>query len=311
MTNEDDEIDVDVFDETSEREAPEADSDWVALPTADLLSVEGADELLRWRPANLVAIVGERNSGKTTLISEIYERYLRGPFADQDFCQSRTLIGFEQKTYQSRAETNASQPDTPRTSGNDGLRFFHLGLRSRDTGARRDILISERAGEKYRDARDQPTLALAFEEIRKARIAVFILDGQRVADDLQREEAFASVRGIARSFFDVGAMPPICEAQLVTTKFDLLSGESQADARGTLDEFQKRFINTFEQKFVKVTTWQTAARDPKGTIEAAWGVAPLLLSWLDPLVQMKSTQPSLPVLTDEFDRLLLRRERAA
>ncbi|PRE16823.1 hypothetical protein C6P72_23855 [Burkholderia gladioli] len=266
---------------------------------------------MRWRPANLVAIVGERNGGKTTLVSEIYERYLRGPFAGQDFCHSRTLIGFEQKTYQSRAGTNASLPDTPRTSGNDGLRFFHLGLRSRDTGDRRDILISERAGEKYRDARDQPAQALAFDEIRKAHIAVFILDGQRVADDLQREEAFASVRGIVRGFFDAGAISSTCEAQLVTTKFDLLSGASQAEARNALDEFQRRFVTTFEKKFARVTTWQTSARDPKGTVEAAWGLAPLLMSWLDPRALGEIAQTQLPPLTDEFDRLLLRRGQTA
>jgi hypothetical protein len=120
--------DVDVFEKTGSKVEAEADLDWIKLPRGDLLSIEEADELLRWRPAILVAVVGERKSGKTTLITEIYERFLRGPFADQLFSYSQTLLGFERKSYPSRADSRAEKPDTTRTSTQDGLRFFHLGL---------------------------------------------------------------------------------------------------------------------------------------------------------------------------------------
>jgi hypothetical protein len=116
--------DIDVFEESGAKLQADADLDWVRLPRCDLLSIEEADELLRWRPAMLVAVVGERKSGKTTLITEIYERFLRGPFAGQSFSYSQTLLGFEKKSYRSRADSRADKPDTTRTSARDGLRFF-------------------------------------------------------------------------------------------------------------------------------------------------------------------------------------------
>ncbi len=302
-----DETDVDVFDETRTEVQPAPDTDWVRLRSADLLSIEQADELLRWRPANLVAIVGERKGGKTTLIAEIYERFLRGPFADSLFCQSQTLLGFERKSYPSRASSGASRPDTDRTSRLDGLRFFHLALSPQVTGVRTDLLITERAGEVYREARDRPAESLELVELRKARTIVFILDGERVANNRVRAEVFASARSMIRAFSDVGALPSEVEVQLVTTKYDLLAADQAVDARLALEQFENRLKQSYSTRFTKLTCWRTAARDPTGGLAPAWGVAPLLQSWLDPPSRTSERQPKLPELVDEFDRLLLRR----
>jgi double-GTPase-like protein len=151
-----DDRDVDVFEADDSDREDTKHVDWIRLPTADLLSVEDADELLRRRAANIVAVIGERKGGKTTLIAEIYERFLRGPFAGQLFADSQTLLGFEKKSYPSRAETGAEKPDTVRTSLRDGLTFFHLGLVSETDNLRRDLLLSERAGDELHPVRLTP-----------------------------------------------------------------------------------------------------------------------------------------------------------
>jgi hypothetical protein len=303
--------DVDVFEKTDSKIESEADRDWIKLPRCDLLSVEEADELLRWRPATLVAVIGERKSGKTTLITEIYERFLRGPFAGQLFSYSQTLLGFEKKSYPSRADSRAEKPDTTRTSTRDGLRFFHLGLVSNSSRRRADILITERAGEVYRSARDRPADSKALLELAKARTVVFILDGERVANDKTRAEAFASIRGMIRAFSDAGAIPAGTEIQLVTTKFDLLAGDEAADALAALSEFEERLVRSYSGRFAKITHWRTAARDPKGQMEPCWGVPPVLQSWLEPPHMAPGPSPKIPKLVDEFDRLLLRRDQLA
>ncbi|MGK9541669.1 hypothetical protein O6449_24370, partial [Salmonella enterica subsp. enterica] len=61
--------DIDVFEQPLGNESSDADSAWVQLPSSELLTVETADEFLRWRAASIIAVVGERNGGKTTLIS--------------------------------------------------------------------------------------------------------------------------------------------------------------------------------------------------------------------------------------------------
>jgi hypothetical protein len=303
--------DVDVFEESGAKLQADADLDWVKLPRCDLLSIEEADELLRWRPAMLVAVVGERKSGKTTLITEIYERFLRGPFAGQSFSYSQTLLGFEKKSYRSRADSRADTPDTTRTSARDGLRFFHLSLVSDATRHRTDLLITERAGEAYRSARDRPAESKALLELAKARTVAFILDGERVANDQTRAEAFASIRGMIRAFSDAGAIPAVSSVQLVTTKFDLLDSNEAEDALKALCEFEERLVRSYSDRFAKVTCLRVAARDPKGRVEAAWGVPPVLQSWLDPPSPQRTPPPKIPELHDEFDRLLLRQDQPA
>lgn len=81
MTNQlnEEETDVDVFDQPESVKVQSVDPSqaWVSLPTSTMLTLEEADQLLRWRDASIVTIVGERNGGKTTLVTEIYARYLR------------------------------------------------------------------------------------------------------------------------------------------------------------------------------------------------------------------------------------------
>ena len=249
MTDVQDSSDTDVFEAGEGTPAPDStEGAWVELPSAGLLSILEADELLRWRFANLVSVIGERNGGKTTLISEIYDRFLRGPFAGHSFCHSRSLLGFEQKSFQARASSGGERPDTPRTSVGDGLKFFHLGVVSDATSIRSDLLISERAGESYRELRDAPAKATNLIELAKARSIAFILDGGRVADSKRRAEAFASVRNIARAV-TVGCNPASdVELQLVTTKFDLLDSEAAKAGRDSLSEFEIVFQEIASEK---------------------------------------------------------------
>jgi hypothetical protein len=176
---------------------------------------------------------------------------------------------------------------------------------------RADLLITERAGEVYRNARDRPAESKALLELAKARTVVFILDGERVVNDKTRAEAFASIRGMIRAFSDADAIPAGAEIQLVTTKFDLLNVDEAADALTALSEFEERLIRSYSGRFAKISHWRTAARDPKGKMEPAWGVPLVLQSWLNPPRMPQGPSPIVPKLDDEFDRLLLRRDQLA
>src|SRR5688572_30114227 len=62
------------FIESAEDDAPAPPTSVVQLPRGEPLSPAEVDEFLRWRPAKMVAILGERDSGKTTLICALYDR---------------------------------------------------------------------------------------------------------------------------------------------------------------------------------------------------------------------------------------------
>ncbi|WP_217451233.1 TRAFAC clade GTPase domain-containing protein [Pectobacterium polaris] len=306
ITGGDEDADVDVFDLSDAEGLADASPRWAELPQSSTLSVQAADDFLCWRDATIVAIVGERNGGKTTLVTEMYSCFLRGTFADALFCHSLSLMGFEKKCFQSRAESGGLRPETPRTSAQEGLSFFHLGLADVSDLKRHDLLISERAGEVYREIRDRPERASEMAELRKASSVVFIIDGERIACPRKRPEAYASVRHLIRALLFSGNFSAQAQIQLVTTKYDLLESETFVDARESLDEFERTVIALVAGKH-EVSAFHTAARDPRPGVAPAWGLAPLLRSWLRPLPPLSFEEMPLPVLTDEFDRLMLNR----
>ena len=278
----DDDADVDVF-ERSETDIPQDVSiRWTELPGSSTLTVEEADKFLCWKDAAIVAIVGERNGGKTTLVAEMYSCFLRGSFAGNLFCHSLSLSGFEQKCFQSRAASGGLHPQTPRTSAQEGLRFFHLALSSETELRRRDLLISERAGETYREVRNTPEYAAEMPELRKASSVVFIIDGERVANPRLRQEVFASVRSLLRSYLLIEQVSSQTQIQLVTTKYDLLEGEAGLVARESLETFENSAIELVSGRF-HVMAFRTAARNPVAGSKLAVGLEPLLQSWLRPL----------------------------
>lgn len=299
-------VDIDVFEQPNDIHATDQNLGWETLPPSELLTLEDADQLLRWRDAAIIAVVGERNGGKTTLVTEIYGNFLHGPFADACFCHSLSLLGFEKKSFQSRAESGALFPDTPRTSTQDGLRFFHLALSNVSDSKRQDLLISERAGETYREIRDKPDRASEMIEIRKATKVAFIIDGERVAAVRKRAEVFASVRDTIRALAETGSIAKQAQIQLVTTKCDLLAGSSMENARNALSEFEQAIITMLTGRF-EVETFRTIARNPNSSLDSLSSLATLLKSWLKPNPPVAFEHPKIPELSDEFDLLLLRR----
>lgn len=299
--------DTDVFERAEGAEPTAQEPRWIDLPPTGMLSVEDVDALLRWRRASIVAIVGERFGGKTTLVTEIYERFMRGPFAGALFAHSMSLMGFERKSYLSRADSGEIRPDTPRTSKSDGLLFFHLAVAEEDDLRRTDLLFSERAGEVYREVRNKPASASDLLEVGKAQSIALIIDGQRVAQDLRRAEVFASVRSILRALSDQRMVRADARVQLVTTKYDQLTGDEASDARNALQVFEEQMIGTYQGRFFEIEAFRTAARDPRGVLEPAMGLSPLLRTWLKPPPPFMESEVPLPDLESQFDRLMLRR----
>lgn len=303
-TSDSENLDLDVHQHDSKEE-------WVDLPSGEALDLAGADEFLRCRPITLVTIVGERESGKTTLICAIYDRFLHGPFAQCQFAESRTLSGFERRSHDSRADSGRTVPDTPRTSHLDGLQFFHLGfLRLDRAGERVDLMLSDRAGETYRQARSRSDIVPDLVEVSKAGTAVLLLDGGRVATRAQRAGAFQAVRQTLRAFLDGGALGLWSRVQIVTTKIDIWFDQMDPDRQemeAALSEFRERLRIDFAYRLKDLSFWGIAARDPSGRLQAAHGVDALFTSWLvGTSGRTEAIDRSMPILRSEFDRLLLR-----
>jgi Double-GTPase 2 len=280
----------------------------IQLSAGDLLSIAEVERFLLWRPATFVSVVGDSNSGKTTLMCAVYDRFLRGPFAGVSFAASRTLVALERRIYPSRVESGRLVPDSPRTSIADGLRYFHFAVAPVGSPrARVDFMLSDRAGETYRLARSHSERVADLPEISQADTVVLLLDGGRVADAVERAGAIHGTRQMLRVLLDNGALGSTSVVQVVTTKIDIIARreDSQA-AMETIAAFRERAAADFGPRLGKLSFREIAARDPDGTFDPAHGIDALVQDWIIPRVPVSRVPPARPELNSEFDRLLSR-----
>src|SRR5689334_12983829 len=77
----------DVYDgelDATARESP-IDVERISLASGEALTSDEVEQFLRWRAATFVTIIGDSDSGKTTLICALYDRFLHGGFGGLQF----------------------------------------------------------------------------------------------------------------------------------------------------------------------------------------------------------------------------------
>lgn len=295
----------DIVDEQVEAKTEEHN---IPLPTGEALDIKEVEKFLRWKPASRIAIIGDRDSGKTTLICTIYNQFLKGPFSDYIFAGSQTLVAFEKKSHYSRVDSGSSSPDTAHTSISDGLKFFHLAIIHQSRHEERfDLMFSDRAGEMYRRARDNSNNVDELSEITNSDRVILLLDGGRIAKAAKRAGAIQSVRQMLRAFVDTGALGRTSSVQIVTTKIDLLSNHAEKQAIDRqLEVFRNKLTSDFADRLAELSFWEISARDPNGNFIPAYGVDKLLIDWATSRPEtVPRSKVNIP-LSSEFDRLLLR-----
>ncbi len=280
----------------------------IPLPSGLVLSMPDVERFLLWRSANMIVIVGDKGSGKSTIICSLYERFLRGPLSNFSFVNSRTLLSFEHRAHYSRVDSGRLTPDTPRTSLSEGLHFFHLALINHlKQNSRIDLLLSDRAGEIYQRVRDHTEMVSTLDEVPRADRLVLLLDGERIRDPLERHGALQSTRQTLRAFLDNGSLGSNSIVQIITTKSDLIeSCEDKENIENIIQQFINRLRSDFSNRLRELTFWCVAARDPTGKLSSAHGLDNLLADWVTPKhILPKYSIPTLD-LKSEFDKLLAR-----
>lgn len=138
----------------TEATVDEATPAFIDVYAGNELSNEDADAVTLRSLAHLVVFAGASESGKTTLLASLYERWSDGPFAGFQFAGSRSLLGFEQICHLNRLASGGAHPDTPHTQVSEEAAYYHLALREAAPGAeRRHVLLSAISGELFRLAK--------------------------------------------------------------------------------------------------------------------------------------------------------------
>ena len=255
---------------------------FVALPSGEALSAEEANQTTRSSVARVIVPVGLAGVGKTTLLSEVYERFLEGPFAGHRYAWSRTLYGFEQRAHSARIASGRPTPTTLRTPITDSEAFLHLRL-TPDDGLlpARDVLIADWPGEVFREMRDDVQAARAHQLLPRADHVAFLVDGESLGRLESRQQAYHEADMLIQSILDADV--DSAAKSVIYTKWDAALKGNGAHA---LEEFTKMLERQLRRKHGsrsgELPFIRTAARpDPGSEVDRGKNLDKVLQLWLD------------------------------
>jgi hypothetical protein len=276
---------VDAVAANAEVEVTESDGEtkpeFIELFSGAALSATDAEAVTLRSRTQLVVLAGAEESGKTTVLSSIYERLNQGPFAGFKFAGSRSILGFEEICHLNRLASGGTLPDTQRTGLTDETKYYHLALRTTEPSAtRRDVLFSAMSGELFRMARNSQEDAKRLTFLRRANTIVVLADGERLATPAQRTSAQADAADILESMLDANMVSPDCYVEIVFSKLDLITAAGQA-ALDFVTKTQAKYEGKFRARIPYLSFRQIAARptpsSPPEILDG--GLADAFISW--------------------------------
>jgi hypothetical protein len=286
----------------------------VELPTGKPFTHTSSSEILRANPTPVVLLVGSAKCGKTTLLASLHDAFQRGSsFAGFLCAGSRTLMGFEERCFDSRFSSGGDKPTTLRTRPADGLMFYHLKLRNQDLKTPiQHLLVADMSGELYDSAMNSATEMRKQTIIRRADYFVHLIDAGRLASDEHRALTRANASLLVRRCLEEDMFQPDARIDVLLTKWDIAiarcGGEQKAQEflKAQQDEISKQW----DGKVGRLRIEPIAARPHyKSKLAPAHGMSEFIRSWVDePPRKSDPKMVKLPVVKSDrmFDRFAFR-----
>lgn len=252
----------------------------IDMPAGGDLTPDSASLITAASLTRLVLIAGEAESGKTTLLATIYEKFNAGPFADFLFAGTATFVGWEKRCHFSRVASGSERADTERTLGLQ-QRLLHLRLRNVHLAdAPQDILFTDLSGEVFKLVRDSTAECQQLGMLKRADHVVLLIDGKKIAEAATRHQALNNSIALLRSTVDAGMVGPQSFVDVVFSKYDVLQ---------TADSKTSEFVNNatgtittrFGTKLGRLRFHRIAARPESPDVEFGFGIPELLRSWVE------------------------------
>jgi hypothetical protein len=251
------------------------------LSSGERLDIAEANSTLRHEISRVVTIVGMVGAGKTSLIASVYDLFQTGSVDGIGFAGSKTLVAFERACHHARLVAGRFSPEEmPRTTLSEPA-FFHIKVRPEAREAI-SILVSDRAGEYYRLAADDPTSATKLIELARADIVTVLVDGGRLLDNGDRHNVKSETELMLQGLIDGDVFKPNLSVALVLTKLDEVKvSKDRERAEADFDELYARLKRLFGKNFSKISSFQIAASPRHENLARGHGVPALLRFWVD------------------------------
>lgn len=252
----------------------------VSLPDSSDMDSNAAHNVMRTVPTRIILCAGPADSGKTTLLSRIYESFQHGPFAGLNFAGSATLHGFERRCHLARAVSGRSMPDMEHTPTSLGLRFLHLRVRVVGGGSRpEDILLADLGGEIFEAVKNSEEACKGLGVIARSDVFALLLDGGRLANAEKRADTVASGMSLVRRCVESQMLGIHSTVDVVISKYDLFKA-GNAGGNQYADHIQKEFKRRFDGEIGALRFHRIAAIADRGSgVKAGFGLEEAFRAW--------------------------------
>src|SRR3989304_7885544 len=161
------------------------------------LDLSSSNNVVADAPTQLIILAGASESGKTTLLASIYEKFSEGGLADFYFAGSRTLPGFEQRCHLARIASGRPVADTERTKANDRIELLHLRVaKKRMKTSHTNLLFTDISGETFRIIKDSTDECKKYHILMRADHFVVLIDGAQLISLTKRQKAYYDCRSL-------------------------------------------------------------------------------------------------------------------
>lgn len=210
--------------EAEQLQSPEASGEedeeqLVQLSGGESLSVVEAHDAAAEYGARVVLLAGEFEAGKTTLIVELYARFLHGSFAGWMFGGSQTLIALDGRHFPTRYRSGREIPATDRTQPeHEGLLHLRLSQGSRHVA----LFLADMRGERFEHIIDGVPVQEELPLAHRADRTMILVDGAKLADATLRQDAIQRARLLIGGLTDESGLAPDRPLAIAITKRDLV-----------------------------------------------------------------------------------------
>jgi hypothetical protein len=255
----------------------------VSLRSGTQLQIGDASDLLGHNHARLIAILGPREAGKTSLIASVFDLFQESPVEEFSFAGSKTLHAFELACHDSRTASRRTIPVQHRT-GHGDVKFYHLDIATKSEPERFTLLLADRAGEDYRTAADDLSQAGPFPEVVRADTVTILMDGGRLLDNATRHNTRNETKLMIRALAEGNFLQRTPHVIFALTKLDLVQTSNLKDrVFSDFDNVVEGARPILAPHVESIDAIHIAAAPSNADTARGTGVADLIRSWSRPI----------------------------
>jgi len=271
-----------VEDKTEAKASEKNITNGIKLFSGEYLSLDEITMISHKFPYRLITILGNPDSGKTTLLATLYDLFQKGPFNEFMFSGSLTQIGFERSCHFSRIHSGNEIPDTERTVSS-AFQYGHLALKKKDALNKKaiNLLISNISGERYMEALESSQSMKEISFIKKSDFLIIMIDGGKIANLKERSGELFNTSTFIQKAIEEGVFDKQTDLKIILSKWDLLHKDSTFNFSEIIEEpLTRKYLNRVNSiAFSKIAS-RPLAQDEN--IKFGHGVHNLLVEWCEP-----------------------------